>query len=123
MKKLILFAIAVLTISLATAQTQTDKATAAAFVTSRANAYVRDLAPVFVKDLTELDQLESRLDSGKYNYQKYSFVFFGEISAANLVGGVLNSYTQDRKKPVLYYTLVKEGGQTIIWVLSGHNSI
>jgi uncharacterized protein YxeA len=121
MKKLIIFAIAILTVSIATAQTQIEKQAAASFVTDRANVYVKDVTPVFVKDLTALDRIEKDLDSGKYNYRRYSFIFLGEMTDANMVGGEMKSYTQDRTKPVLYYTIVNENGRKVIWVISGHN--
>jgi hypothetical protein len=121
MKKLIIFAIATLTLGFANAQTPAEKQVAANFITSRADAYVKNVTPVFVKDFAALNRVEKELDAGKISYRKYSFVFFGEINDANCVGGGMNSYTQDRRKPVLYYTMIKENGNTVIWVISGHN--
>ena len=121
MKKLIILAIATLGLSVANAQTPAEKQAAADFIISRADAYVKNVTPVFVKDFAALNRVEKDLDAGKVSYCKYSFVFFGEINDANCVGGGMNSYTQDRKKPVLYYTMIKENGRTVIWVISGHN--
>jgi hypothetical protein len=68
-----------------------------------------------------LNKIEATLDAGKVSYCKYSFIFLGDITEANLAGGGMNSYTQDFRKKVLYYTLVKENGRNVIWVISGHN--
>ena len=121
MKKLIIFTIAILSLSFANAQTPAEKRVAADFITSRADAYVKNVTPVFVSNENELTKIENSLDTQKVSYRKYSFIFIGEVNDANCVGGAMNSYTQDVKKQVLYYTIIKENGRTVIWVISGHN--
>jgi hypothetical protein len=121
MKKLIILAIATLGLSFANAQTPAEKQVAADFVTSRADTYVKNVKPVFVNNEAELAKIENGLDKQKVSYRKYSFIFIGEVNDANCVGGEMNSYTQDNRKPVLYYTMIKEQGRNVILVISGHN--
>jgi hypothetical protein len=121
MRKSLISALAFLMLNSVFAQSKQEKKVAEVFIIERADAFVKGVTPVFVNDLKALNRIENNLDTKKYNYRRYSFIFLGEISDANMVGGSLNSYTQDRKKPVFYYTIVKENGWTVIWVISGHD--
>jgi hypothetical protein len=121
MKKIIFFSISILIISFVKAQTPAEIKIAENFIISRADAYIKKAIPVFVNNLAALEKVERNLDAKKISYRKYSFVFIGEINDKNCVGGAMHSYTQNNRKPILYYTILKENEKTEIWVISGHN--
>jgi hypothetical protein len=122
MKKLIVV-LFIFKITLISAQNEDEKKVASSFIIERADIYVKKVKPIFIVNENELKKIEEKLDKNKISYRKYSFVFLGEIKEDNFTGGAMNSYTQDVRKPLLYYTIVKENYKTIIWVLSGHRGL
>lgn len=119
MKKLIITAIAVFTVLIATAQTSADKQKAVELVKARAEAFNNGVDPIFVKNINDV---EKKIDAQGLNYRIYSFVVFGEIADQNVHGGSMNSYSRNSSKPFLYYSIVDEGdGHRTIWVIAGHN--
>lgn len=124
MKNVILSIVAILTINFATAQTanQAQIEAAGKIVMSRIDNFDAAQTATYVNTgMTGLNQIEETLDKQKLNYRKYSFVFYGEIKEDNIVGGAMNSYTQSKSKPFVYYTIVRENGNLVVWVLAGHN--
>ena len=121
MKNLIFAIVAILTVNFATAQTATEIDAAKEVVMSRLDQYNAHQKAVYVNGMEGINKVEATVAKQKLNYQKYSFVFNGEINDDNVIGGALNSYTQSTAKPFVYYAIVKQDGVTTVWVVAGHN--
>jgi hypothetical protein len=118
MKKLIIITIAIFSTLIATAQTAEDKQKAIDLIKARTESFNQSATPIYVKNILDV---EKQIDKQNLNYRFYSFVVFGEIEDKNVHGGSMNSYSNSISKPFIYYSIEKENGRTVIWVISGHN--
>lgn len=118
MKKLFLALLAIVSLNFASAQTPAQKQTAIDFIKSRSESFNTNITPVFVSNI---DSVERAVEKANLSYRRVDHIFLGEIKESNSAGGGMKSYTDDKSKPFIYYTIKQNGSQTVVIVISGHN--
>ena len=118
MKKLIFTLLAIVSLNFVSAQTPAQKTAASDFIKSRSESFNTNITPVFVSNI---DSVERAVEKADLSYRRVDHIFLGEIKESNSAGGSMKSFTDDKSKPFIYYTIKQKGGQTVVVVISGHN--